>query len=347
MDWGLGHATRCIPVIMQFLAHGCRVTIAASGRPFDFLQQEFPELEIVHFTGFSPDYPSNGRMALKMAGLIPAFLYHLIKEKRTLNRLIRTLNIQIVVSDNRYGLWNRNIKSVLIIHQIHIKAPPILRFLEPILHFINRILINRFDECWIPDCPGNDNLGGELSHSRRLPSRAYYIGPLSRFPSLPENLPGKGLLVILSGPEPQRSILEEILGIALQSIPEDATIISGKTETPKETAVDGRIRKMSYASSSEVEMLMRNSALIICRPGYSTIMDLAVVGGKALFIPTPGQTEQEYLARYHKSLNTAWFSKQSEINLAKDIPAALSMNGFSPSASNLLLQKQIDLLLNK
>ncbi len=349
LDWGLGHATRCIPVIRKLQLRGFDVTLAASGRPLALLKQEFPDVRCIDFPGFSPDYPASGSMALRMLGLVPSFIRKTLAEHRKLNQWIDELGIDIVISDNRYGLWSRKVRSVLIIHQIRILSGKSLRFLEPLLYAVNRLLISRFDECWIPDFEGVENLSGKLSHAVKLPANSFFIGPLSRFSAngLYPAVEKKGILVLLSGPEPQRSILEKKILEQLGNLSYSVTVICGRTDSVFRDETTGSFRILSHALSNEIGEYLRKSELVICRPGYSTIMDLAVTGGKALFIPTPGQTEQEYLAVLLKNEETAWFTTQSSLNLSADIPVALAMKGFKPLNEGGLLSNRISTLTKK
>jgi uncharacterized protein (TIGR00661 family) len=346
LNWGLGHATRCIPIINSLLSKGAKVTIAGSGGSLSLLRSEFPGLEFIEFHGFSPEYSRKGNMLLKMALLIPSFIWNILNEHSRLSRIIKQIRVDVVISDNRYGLWNKTIRSILITHQVFIRAPKRWKWLNGILLLVNRFLISRFDECWIPDFPGEKNLSGELSQLKPVSANYHFIGPLSRLnPSLHSPAIRDGILVVLSGPEPQRSILEEILTRQLEELDTEALIICGKTSPQPLTLRKGKLTIISYAGSDQMNDLLNKAALIICRSGYSTIMDLAAIGGKALFIPTPGQTEQEYLAGYYMMQGIAMRVNQHEINLKNDIPLAYAYPGFKPSSLNKALEHQIEMLL--
>lgn len=340
LNWGIGHATRCVPVIRMLINKGFQVIVASEGYPLHFLQYEFPELEFYEFPGFSPTYPKNGNMVLRMLASAPFFLAGILQEHHQLKKLVKELNINLVISDNRYGLWHRQVRSIFIIHQVMIKTPNWLRFAEPILYFVNRLMINRFDECWIPDMAGNENLSGDLSHKYPLPRNAVFIGRLSRFRFGIENRQRDGaLVVLLSGPEPQRTILEEKLVNQLLAAKLPCTIISGKPGSGEVVKAIDNVRIVPHLPTVELEKLLHSVSLIICRPGYSTIMDLVATGAKALFIPTPGQTEQEYLAELHQNRGTFCFVKQQDLNLLRDIEKALGYKG-------ICIDGQPDLLVN-
>jgi uncharacterized protein (TIGR00661 family) len=348
LNWGLGHATRCIPIVHSLLSKGVSVTLAASGRNRFLLKEEFPLLEVIEFHGFSPEYPTNGNMLFKMFKLIPSFLWSIVSEHFKLSKLINDLNINIVISDNRYGLWNRKVKSILITHQLFIRAPQGWEGFNKILLRVNRFLISRFDECWIPDFPSDENLSGELSHLKPLPKNCQFIGPLSRLHHLPNGKTIKeGILIVLSGPEPQREILEGILSRQLEQMGIEALLIQGVAEKKQKTTHKGKLTMLNYANSGQLSEFLLTYPILICRPGYTTIMDLAIFGGKALFIPTPGQTEQEYLADYFMKKGIALRVFQNDVNLKENIPLAYNYKGFDPITSNQLFEEKIELLIHR
>ena len=347
LDWGLGHAARCIPIINELTARGANVIIAASGRASDLLRLEFPKLHHINFKGFSPSYPVSGNMAGKMLRSLPSFIYQLITEKYRLSEIIKVHKIDIVISDNRYGLINKNTFNVILIHQIRIKVPRWLKGLEPFLSLINRSLISRFDHCWIPDFADEDNLSGELSHSVRLPKNASYIGPLSRFQGRDHRAGTTEpyLLVLLSGPEPQRSLLENIIITQMCDHAMPVILIGGKTEESGIPRTVGNLTIYPYATEEVLFKFLVSASLIICRPGYSTIMDLAATAGKALFVPTPGQTEQEYLGELFMSRGIAFSVPQKNLELSKNITHALTYKGFTGNRENAMLMDHVDMLL--
>jgi len=349
LDWGLGHAARCIPVIRMLLENGFKVTIAGYGRSLAMLRNEFPKANLLELPGFSPSYARSGNMVLKMLLLIPSFVKSILVEHQSLKKIIVSHHVDIVISDNRYGLWNKKTRSIFITHQVMIKTPKWLSFSENFFYHISCFLINRFDECWIPDRQEAPGLSGDLSHKYPLPKNARFIGPLSRFDQRPIKIgtcQKKGILVILSGPEPQRSLLEQIIIGQLSELKIPATIICGKPES-KITEKKGNITLLPHLSTPETEALISQSELVICRSGYSSIMDLASIGAKALFVPTPGQTEQIYLATLHQGSGTALFREQHQLDLSVDLAKALRYKGFSSSMETGCLAEIIKSLQRK
>lgn len=332
LDWGLGHASRCIPLITQLLQEGHRVTIAGYGRSIILLQKEFPDLESIQLQGFSPSYSLSGKLFFHLFMLLPKFVASIFGENRELKKLITKYHFDIIISDNRYGLWNTKIKSVLITHQVMIKTPVWLRFAEYPIYLFSRILMNRFDECWIPDYKESPGLSGDLSHKYPLPKNTKYIGPLSRF-NLPRSSAKKNdgdgkITAVISGPEPQRTLFEELVIKQLGALNQQSTIISGKPESSQKSIIGGKITILSHLPAGEMNLLINASSIVICRSGYSSIMDLKALGALALFVPTPGQTEQIYLAELHQKAGTALYRNQEFLNLKTDIEEALKCTGF-------------------
>lgn len=339
LDWGLGHASRCIPIIKQLIQIGHKVTIAGSGRSLVLLQKEFPHLESIELKGFSPSYSKSRNMMLHLVLLLPQFIVAIFREHSDLKKLILHYDFDIIISDNRYGLWNKRIRSIFITHQVMVKTPAWLRFAEYGLYRISRFMISRFDECWIPDYKEEPWISGDLAHKYPLPANVKFIGPLSRFQQ-PEktfrNEAGKGMITaIISGPEPQRSIFQELLTKQLSGINMPVTIISGMPDSEKDAVTINNLTILPHLAMDQLKEVILSSSLVICRSGYSSIMDLHTLGVKALFVPTPGQTEQIYLADLHQKSGTALWQLQENLNLDVDIENALKYSGFITNDTNI------------
>lgn len=320
LEWGLGHATRCVPVIEKLLENDLEVIIAADGRPLAFLENEFPHLDIIKFPGLDIEYPRKNSIALSLFARYPTFIKWLRRDQEEVDRICEKYKINAVISDNRFGCYSKNIPSVYITHQIMIKAPAALKFSEPLLYKYHRKIINNYDLCWIPDHSGENTLSGDLAHSYPVGENYSFIGPLSRFKPSKEHPEKKyKLLAIISGPEPQRSILENILKNKLQKLPYETAMVTGKTEEGQDSLKIKNLKIYSSLPSKALLKLIHESELVICRSGYSTIMDLSTIGVKAVFIPTPGQTEQEYLAAYHMKKHNYYYEKQSNFNIDRAI----------------------------
>lgn len=302
LNWGLGHATRMVPLIKQELANNNEVVIAANGSAYYFLKQEFADLEFVKYPEFKIRYAAHPLFSIILLLQMPFFLISFYRDKIYLKRLIKKHGITKVISDNRYGLYSKKIKSVLITHQLFIILPKSLQFFEPFVHVITKKLIERFNECWVPDYSNiNKSLSGILSHGNSIPKNVKYIEPLSRFSNYEIKLKGEkyDVVAIISGPEPQRTIFEKELTSRFKSYNGLVLFICGKPLND-EQVFEGSITKIPHATTSEMAFYISNASTIVARSGYSTIMDLHVLGAKAELIPTPGQTEQEYLAKWNK-----------------------------------------------
>ena len=346
LTWGLGHATRCVPIIRELLRQGKEVVIAAEGYPLRFLRREFPHLEWVEFKGLKVEYADSESQVGAMLRQLPGFLRGIWREHRELKRIVEAYDIQVVISDNRFGLWCRDAYSVYMTHQLMVKMPRGLRWMEWGVWRLHRWFIRHYDECWVPDVEGEDNLSGDLSHKYPLLKNTKFIGVLSRFSA--EKVEWEDVRVeaealdlderydvvaVLSGPEPHRSNLEreiasihnsqfiihncyfssrlKTIGSALtlnsqfstlnsqlstlivQGLPEDDLRLATRTE-------EG-IHYIPHLATELLQWYMQEAKQIVCRSGYSSIMDLHTIGRKAHLISTPGQTEQEYLKIIHNS----------------------------------------------
>ena len=353
LDWGLGHASRIIPIINRLLEQGDNVIIAGSGLSLNLLQQHFPQLKSIEISSFKMKYSAGKSQVWAVIKAFPKLIYYSIKEHQALKRIVEEENIDFIISDNRFGLYHKRVPCAYITHQLMIKLPKEWSFLEPFVACVHRSIINRFTECWVPDFASLDkSLAGELSHPNKKPRNVKYIGALSRFskrctpygratdgntitqaspvlrtsdtclqnritPYWRENMitdialaysqnsslltPNSSLLTILSGAEPQRTMLEKELLMSLQEDQhEDIILVQGKVEAEQKVSKVGKITVYNYMSTEQLQEHILKANEIICRSGYSSIMDLYALGKlkNATLIPTPGQSEQEYLAEY-------------------------------------------------
>ena len=327
LDWGLGHATRMVPVIRLLKAAGAEVVLGADGYPLSFLRQEFPDTEWFRFPGFRPEYSAKGSQALKMAFSIPTMLSEAKKAHAFLEKTIREKKIDAVISDNRYELWSEKIPTVFVTHQLNILLPHVLALGRPLVRKLMYDFIKKHNELWIPDFAGTPNLSGALSHVKKMPlPESYFIGPLSRFEE-PGQKTGanpekkRDLLCLLSGPEPQRTLFEQLLIRQIQDKNTKACILTGKPGA-KDFQQQENLEIRSHASDKEILQLMRSSDWVICRSGYSSLMDLAATETRAILVPTPGQPEQIYLARTLKEKGIYYSCSQHHFQLDKAIQQA-------------------------
>ena len=308
LDWGLGHASRCVPIAKALEKEGYEVVFAASGRPLELLIQEFPKNDFIKLEGYNIKYPKNGLMALSMLSQLFKIWKGIRQEHKQLQQIIDDYNIDGVISDNRYGLYSKKVPCVFVTHQLQIQSPIFSESLQK----INFKYIQKFDECWVPDS-NTHQLSGQLSKAKNSPFKCQYIGALSRFESL-EKTEDLDVLAIVSGPEPQRSMFEELLRKQLIVSKFKAVLVLGKTEENKEEEI-GNLKVISHLNAKSLNQQMINANVVISRSGYSTVMDIAKLHKKAIFVPTPGQTEQLYLAKYFYDKNRAFAMHQKELDI--------------------------------
>ena len=337
LDWGLGHATRCIPIIYELLKQEHEVLIAAEGPIKILLQKEFPSIEYLPLKGYGIRYgKTRSALLFNLLWQVPKFLKSIALEKAWLEQVIKKKGINIVISDNRFGLYHKDVHSIFITHQLLIKSP----FLQSFLQRLNYSFINQFDECWVPDSNVEPYLSGILSHPKKLPQiHVRYIGWLSRFQKK-EGVKQLHLLILLSGPEPQRSILENIIIRQLKNFLKPVLIVRGLPGNENQLQVNDYVKCINHLPAGLLEDVIHSSSFVIARSGYSTVMDLLKMQKKSILIPTPGQTEQEYLAQHLLQNNLAFCTKQKTFNLDRALEAAGNFKYayYDRDATNLLQQ---------
>ncbi len=297
LDWGLGHATRCIPVINELLSHGCAVWIATGGSSLQLLRKEFPLASFLPLEGYRVFYhTAKNDFRYTIARQIPKIRACIRQEHAWIEEMMDEHHFDIIISDNRYGLYSKKAYSVFITHQLNIRTG-MGALADLLLQKINYRYIQRFDACWVPDFEGPENLAGGLSHPATLPPRTRYIGALSR---LDKKKDGKkyDLLIILSGPEPRRTIWEQALLKELETYNGNTLVVRGLPGNSNPINAAASVQVVDFFSSDALSVAIRQSEWVVCRSGYTSVMDLVQVQHKAILIPTPGQPEQEYLATW-------------------------------------------------
>ena len=328
LDWGLGHTTRCLPIIKAFQELGCEILIAGNSNQAQLLRAEFPRLKLIPLKGYGLRYAKYGWLTRwKILWQIPKILTSIKAENTWLNNLLGQEKIDVVISDSRFGLHHPSVFSIFITHQLRIKIP-FSKWLEIRLQKWNYRLIEKFDECWIPDYKENTNLAGTLSHPGILPGiSTKYIGPLSRFVTpLKQSSPITDLVFILSGPEPQRTIFEKLITNQLKNFDGTAIVLRGLPKETNEVAGFQNISFINHLPAEELSRVLINAKMVISRAGYSTIMDLIALRKKSIYIPTPGQTEQEYLAQYLMEKKFSLCFQQEKFSLQNALEAAARFN---------------------
>ncbi|WP_417859888.1 glycosyltransferase [Winogradskyella sediminis] len=338
LNWGLGHATRCIPIINALLANGFEPIIASDGIALELLKKEFPKLSAFELPSYNITYSkkANG-FKIKLIKDSPHLLKTIKREKKVVETFVETEAIDGIISDNRFGVRHKAITSVFITHQLRVLSGN-TTWLSSKLH---QKIISKFNECWVPDHLGVNNLSGELGHPKKFVAPIKYLGALTRFKKQ-DIAKVYDLMVLLSGPEPQRTFLEEKLMNDLQQYNGNVLFVKGKVESEQQKTIMNHILIYNYMTSDQLETAINKSELILSRSGYTTIMDLEKLEKKAFFIPTPGQFEQEYLAKRLSSIGIAPYCNQNdfEINMLSEMD---EFSGFKSQEYELNYKKLFSL----
>lgn len=343
-SWGLGHATRSLPIIRKLVKEDHNLTIISSGRSLQLLQKELgSHLNYIDI----PDYPmlvseNTRQFVAKSMVYWPLFIKRMEDGLQQLQKILKHSKCDRIVSDGRYDMYSKTIPSFFISHQMRIMNPLRIYFFERGSETFNMFFFKRFKGIIVPDFRKN-NLSGDLSHNLRKidENKLHYVGILSDFS--PKDLKKDiDYFISLSGPEPQRSILEKKIIDQIDVLSGSIVMSLGKTEET-EVPDNKNIQTYTYLSKEKREEILNRSKLVISRSGYSTIMDLAVIGSKALMIPTPGQIEQEYLAEHLKKTNTCHTTTQDELDLKKDTKLAQKTRGFTQTGN---VEKTVENVLN-
>jgi hypothetical protein len=330
LDWGLGHATRCMPLIDRALDLGHQPVIAAGGRGAALLQGHYPQLEHYDFPGVAIKYGKNAAFDTLLLG--PSLLRGVRREHLLLEELVKKYAIDLVVSDNRYGAWSKKTPSVFMSHQLAPLPPKSMYFTRPLLQWLLRYWLRPYSYLLVPDFEGEfGSLAGKLSHAW-TEKRMRYLGPLSRLQPQPKSMGGAALVVVLSGPEPQRTIFERHLRQQLRYFDVPSLLVQGKPG-PYQEQRDGHLHIVNALAPTALAIAIQQAELVVARSGYSTVMDLWQLGGRACFVPTPGQTEQEYLAERMAAMQICSYQSQTDFNIARAWEERAHFDGFRPHAT--------------
>lgn len=293
LNWGLGHAAHSKPIIEWLILEGYEVKIGSDGLAMEYLQEAFPSIPSVTLPSYGIEYAKKkSDFTSKIVAQLPKFFGAIRQEKKVLKHLLKEENFDLIISDNRYGIYDKNVTSIIICHQIKIK----IKNSEWLVNPLHRKLLERFNEVWIPDYEHlESSLSGELSHDQ-FSQPTYYLGPLTSLKIEPVEK-DIDLLVILSGPEPQRTILEEILMNYLTAIT-DLNIVMVRGTNLKRS-FSNHLETYDLIDAQELSNLCSRAEVIISRSGLGSISDMHASGIKTILIPTPGQVEQEYLAKWN------------------------------------------------
>jgi len=326
LDWGLGHSARCVPIIHRLLKQNHDVCIAAQGNAASMLSAEFPRIPILPIPGYAIRYTAIPIfMYLKFFWFLAKVFITAFREHLWVQKIVTSHSIDIIISDNRFGLFTSKARTVYISHQLMVKMPRHFTALEKVFWRGHSWAIGKFNTLWIPDLNPPDDITGSLSHKYPLPAHARHVGILSRFSlgrTAPSSLGSASCLVIVSGPEPQRQQFEtEVVG-QLTRLPGKSIVLRGKPgKTPNVEEVADHVFLVSHVESKEFAWLIQQAEIIVARGGYTTIMDLWALEKKALLVPTPGQTEQLYLCERLAAQKRFIVQRQKDLNLESGFAA--------------------------
>ena len=328
LDWGFGHTTRSIPLMLEFQAQGCDLIVACNSTQKKILASELRDVRYVDLEGYDIIYgDSSGTTRFKIASQFRKILTRINMERHWLQHILHNHNnIAAVVSDNRYGLALSRVPCILITHQLFVRSG-YGRLIDNLLQRYLFTFVNRFSECWIPDHSSIHSLAGELSHPKYMPRvKVKYIGPVTRFTgcnSLDEFI--HDVVVILSGPEPQRTILENIVLRDIKNLRKKVVVVRGLPDTQTDE-VKTNAEIYNYLDASALNRIVCESRYVVCRPGYTSIMDMVKLKKKMIVVPTPGQGEQEYLAKHLSSKHLALAVSQINFSLPVALDQAQSFS---------------------
>lgn len=304
LNWGLGHAARCIPLVENYLAQGAEVVLGGDGDSLVLLRRRFPDLRVLAFAPLRLRYSAGNSQVWAMCRALPRLLRSAMLDHRLLRERLEIEHFDLIISDNRFGLFTRDARCVYITHQLTIRLPHLWRWLEPSARAMHACVCRRYSEVWVPDY-AEDGLSGELGHKAATGLRIRYIGPLTRFRNIPPVADSPysryDIVILLSGLEPQRTLLEQQLLTRYDGTSWSVLLVQGLASKPMTVIRHHGLTVVPHLNDTDLAAALRGAEHIVARSGYSTIMDFAALGvlDKAELIPTPGQPEQEYLAQLH------------------------------------------------
>ncbi len=333
IDWGLGHATRCIQLIQALEDLGFLIFIASEGPHEAILREAVPTAHFLPLRGYRVRYTKKRALLIPSLVLqLPKIIYAVINEYRWLKKAQEKYNFDLIIADNRFGFFNKKTKSVFITHQLELQTP--FGWSTQLIQKITYAFINKFSACWVADMQGSENLSGVLSNPGKIPSvPLWYMNCLSRFQkqaSLISKTSSIQFLGMVSGPEPQRTLLENILWQQGNELGVSFVLVAGLPKQKLYNKITPKGALYHHLEAADLVQQIMNAEYIICRGGYTTLMELIPFKKKLIFVPTPGQTEQEYLATHWQNKNWAVYMNQASFNLASAIDKASKLNYQSP-----------------
>lgn len=332
-SWGLGHATRSLPIINKLMDEGNELTLISTGRSLELLKLELKDkASYIDLEDYPLPYTEKSKVfLLKFCFYSPKLIKSIIEEHKKIMKILDKNKFDIIISDNRYGVFHRNIPSFFVTHQLRIIAPARIKLIENNFERFNAHIQKYFKTIMVPDYE-DEGIAGDLAHNLNVINceKVVYFGIMSDFKRMGVKK-DVDFLFSISGPEPQRTVLENLICQQINKIDGKIILSLGRSlnrqDEKKRNALNENIQLFDFLPREERELIMNRSKFIISRSGYSTLMDTYALGKKAMFIPTPQQTEQEYLAMFHKEKGNFFYVNQDEIDLSKDLERAKDYRG--------------------
>ena len=335
IDWGLGHATRCIPLIQALEKLNYQVYIATEGYHETILQEALPNAQFLQLRGYRIKYAKLGLLLpLVIFFQIPQIIYSIYYEYKWLQKKQKDLKFDLIISDNRFGFFHKQVPSVFITHQLNFQMP--FAWATPIFQKVQYAWLKNFTACWVPDSEGENNLSGILANTPLKPSiPLWYMGCLSRLKQYDDNKEENKepivFLGIVSGPEPQRTLLENLLWTKGNQLNLKFTVVAGTPKVSEAFQHNENATKYPHLSGADLVKEIKRAEYIICRGGYTTLMELIPFEKKLILIPTPGQTEQLLLGKIWQEKKWAICYDQSDFKLSVALNEASQFHYSKPS----------------
>lgn len=348
LDWGLGHTTRIIPVGKELLRQGANLILAGTPTQLSILSESFPNSECLPLEGYQVRYGKYLPASWHVIQQFPRLVRVIRQEQEWIARIVPQHQITRIISDNRYGLYHHDCKNVMLMHQFVPPLSGISTVLRPFLWQAHTTFLRQFDQIWIPDINNTHSLGEQMRPTH-LPPESHFIGWLSRLEGIDgqdskliqSDMGRPDLLVLLSGPEPQRSILEQKVSIQMAGLGLNCWVVQG---TPAESILPKKIPGgwlIPYMNASDLAHWLPQAKVVMARSGYSSLMDFALLGlRQIILVPTPGQPEQKLLGKYLYRNRTAYSVSQYSLSLHKALSAVADFHGFEKysDSKNLLAE---------
>ena len=330
LNWGLGHASRSLPLIKQYQAAGHEVLPAADGESLSMLRKELPDQLVLQLPGYGIQYVSRF-MPVNMLKHGPGMLRTMKAEHELTRAIVEKHHIDCIISDNRYGCYHHAVPSALITHQLQVFTGQ--KLLDVYIRRQIRNWFKRFSEIWIPDQAPPMSITGDVSGIDTNPVPKYYLGIISELHSKPAA--GKfDAVAVISGPEPQRTHFEQMIMKQLSSLEGNFAIVRGRPDLNEPVKEEGNLVIYPFLSRAELSSLLNETEIVISRSGYTTLMDLANTRHKAILCPTPGQYEQIYLADRLDHLGQCVYVRQDHLDLEKALETVQHKSPIGLDTSN-------------